>query len=376
MHADKLTTLPSDALCNILSAIKQGDEEWHPLASVRAACRLLREAVDAQRVSLCIGKPGPYDSPSSATELRKLLSRCPLLAELRAEAELTLEPRTVVEAAVGAGPRLRATLRALSFNVDSEDCEEVDFSVSPLTDFVSLCRLELTGAVGRLGTRSLTLLSSLTGLVHLGIQGSPIDDLGILSPLKFIQHLDISSCLSVTDLAPLTALSALQHLDISSVFQISSLNPLSLLTSLAHLVSASRKRGVPIPFWCIPPSSAYPLQHCLGLQSLSLNSVHTRLNLDHLDACSRLCKLELLGCIIDAIPQPAFAGIPSLVHLDLSDCSVLCNGNCSWLSCMRNVTHLKFVCNDGENMTSENGALTALLFIRSLPFLAAMSELR
>ena len=188
--------------------------------------------------------------------------------------------------------------------------------------------------------RSLTDLSDLRPLAaccrlqHLVLSDIfLLSDLGPLAGCTMLQHLQVSQCPLLIDLGPLASCAALQHLEVSMCHFVSSLQPLANCTGLQHLevsscysvadlVSCTTLRHLKISDVLLV-SDLGPLSSCAMLQHLEVSSCPSVSDLRPLAACTMLRHLQLVAClgVADLLPLSACT---MLQNLELVLCIVRC----------------------------------------------------
>ncbi|MFO0156501.1 MAG: leucine-rich repeat domain-containing protein [Alphaproteobacteria bacterium] len=150
------------------------------------------------------------------------------------------------------------------------------------------------------------VISSLSELRELHIEGTQVSDLTPIKNLLLLQHLDCSDP-QVSDLTPIKGLLQLQHLD-CSLTQVSDLTPIKGLLQLQHL----RCRGTKI-------SDLTPIKGLLQLQHL--DCIDTRVS--DLTPSTGLLQLQRLYCSLTQVSDlTPIKGLLQLQRLYCSDTRV------------------------------------------------------
>ena len=203
---------------------------------------------------------------------------------------------------VGAFPE---TLKALSLS----GCQGL-IDLGPLSALHHLAHLDvcLCESLEDLGP-----LSGLTGLTSLNLEGcEALADLVPLAGLTQLENLPLEGCKFLTNLSPLAGLMRLKDLDLGSCESITDVGPLSGLTQLRSL-----KLG-----GCEELTDLGPLAGLTKLTSLELLHWKGLTDLRPLSGLTQLTNLLLYGCkaLTDVTPLSCLTGLTELM---LGDCSSL-----------------------------------------------------
>ncbi|KAG1655768.1 hypothetical protein FOA52_008475 [Chlamydomonas sp. UWO 241] len=180
--------------------------------------------------------------------------------------------------------------------------------VSALATGTQLLSLRLPSCSNMTNLAPLRALLSLRGLDMSDCEASDVVPLGALMNL---QTLKITDCLDLSDLAPLGALLRLQSLDISNCRKMSDLAPLVTMVYLKHLDM----------YECATVSDLAPLAGMASLQSLNISRSKVS-DLTPLAGRVNLQELDINGCdgVSDLAP---LAGMMALQRLGINSCHMV-----------------------------------------------------
>ncbi|MCA3367029.1 MAG: leucine-rich repeat domain-containing protein [Roseomonas sp.] len=191
--------------------------------------------------------------------------------------------------------------------------------LTPIKDLLQLQRLDCSGTQ----VSDLTPIKGLLQLQHLDCGGTEVSDLTPIKGLLQLQHLDCSGT-EVSDLTPIKGLLQLQHL-VCSLTQVSDLTPIKGLLQLQDLgCSFTKVRNL------TPIKNLLQLQHlaCGGTKVSDLTPIKGLLQLQHLN-CSftemsdltpikSLLQLQHLNCSHTQVSD--LTPIKGLLQLQRLDC--------------------------------------------------------
>jgi hypothetical protein len=193
---------------------------------------------------------------------------------------------------------------------------------------------------GKLGPATNAMLSRMSMLQHLDLQGSSQADattLRAVGRLTSLQSLHLSRCSNVDDraLEAITRLSNLHTLNISNCYKVTDVGMVlvSHLKALTHLLAQQCVEVTDISVAALGELGA------LKVLDLSCCERITGLGFQHFRNSSQLVTLTLNSCsgLCDAgLKEIGF--IPSLIKLDLSNCPLLSDTGMAYLGGLRMLT--------------------------------------